>query len=441
MNTLEQLRTGQLLGTKQLKLACGLSEFPTEIFELAETLEVLDLSGNALSTLPADLPRLKRLRILFCSGNRFSELPTVLGRCEALEMVGFKSNQIHHVPAQAIPPQLRWFILTDNQIATLPAVLGQCQRLQKLALAGNRLSALPASMAACTRLELLRISANQFSELPDWLLKLPRLSWLAFGGNPINLEAERQALSESPLPSVAWQQLQLEQKLGEGASGVIYRAQLRGQQAVALKVFKGEVTSDGLPSSEMAAAIQAGSHPHLIPVQARLVEHPEQAMGLLMQLVASDFQSLAGPPSLQSCTRDVYADDLRIDLAQLLRLAAGIASAAQHLQGQGLLHGDLYAHNILHDRQAAALLGDFGAASFFDSKNPALAQALQAIEVRAFGCLLEELLERCEPTDSHQTALGQLRSLLQDCLNDEPAQRPSFTQIVQQLLLLSFETS
>jgi len=137
----------------------------------------------------------------------------------------------------------------------------------------------------------------------------------------------------------------------------------------------------------------------------------------------------------------VYAADLRFDLAQLLRLATGIASAAQHLHGQGLLHGDLYAHNILHNGRGAALLGDFGAASFFERKNVALAQALQAIEVRAFACLLEELLERCELRASHQAALEALQNLLQDCFSDEPAQRPSFTQIVEQLLLLSFETS
>jgi hypothetical protein len=35
--TLEQLREGQLDGARQLKLACGLSEFPREIFDLADT--------------------------------------------------------------------------------------------------------------------------------------------------------------------------------------------------------------------------------------------------------------------------------------------------------------------------------------------------------------------------------------------------------------------
>ena len=40
MHTLEELRTGQLHGTKRLTLSCGLTEFPLEILDLAESLEV-----------------------------------------------------------------------------------------------------------------------------------------------------------------------------------------------------------------------------------------------------------------------------------------------------------------------------------------------------------------------------------------------------------------
>lgn len=78
MDTLAQLRAGQLAGIKRLDLSCGLTEFPREIFDLADSLEILNLSGNALSSLPEDLHRLTRLRILFCSDNRFSEVPLSL---------------------------------------------------------------------------------------------------------------------------------------------------------------------------------------------------------------------------------------------------------------------------------------------------------------------------------------------------------------------------
>ena len=138
LNTLEDLRAGKLAGSRRLKLACGLSEFPREIFDLADSLEILDLSGNALSALPDDLPRLHKLRILFCSDNPFIELPAIVGQCAALEMVGFKANRIRTVPAAALSPKLRWLILTDNRIAELPPEIGRCTRLQKLMLAGNQ---------------------------------------------------------------------------------------------------------------------------------------------------------------------------------------------------------------------------------------------------------------------------------------------------------------
>ena len=194
MHTLEQLRRGELDGAHVLRLRGGLQELPDDVLRLSDTLEVLDLSDNRLASLPHWLPRLLRLRIVFCSNNPFTTLPAVLGQCESLTTIGFKSCQIAHVPAQALPPQLRWLILTDNRIAELPQELGDCRHLQKLALAGNRLTALPARMAGLTALELLRISANRLTALPDWLGQLPRLAWLAYAGNPFCAEKEQLVL-------------------------------------------------------------------------------------------------------------------------------------------------------------------------------------------------------------------------------------------------------
>ncbi|MGL5025907.1 MAG: leucine-rich repeat domain-containing protein, partial [Shewanella oncorhynchi] len=99
MQTLAQLRAGQLQGITRLQLVEDLTEFPREIFDLADTLEILDLSNNQLSTLPEDLHRLSHLKIIFASNNRFEHLPEALGRCTNLEMIGFKANQIKTVTA------------------------------------------------------------------------------------------------------------------------------------------------------------------------------------------------------------------------------------------------------------------------------------------------------------------------------------------------------
>jgi len=119
-DTYSQLKAGRLQGSTQLKLSCGLTTFPEEIYALADTLEILDLTDNALSSLPNDLDRFKKLRILFCSSNQFTEMPAVLGECHSLSMINFKANQILHIPENAIPTQnLCWFIVTDNALTQL----------------------------------------------------------------------------------------------------------------------------------------------------------------------------------------------------------------------------------------------------------------------------------------------------------------------------------
>lgn len=429
MHTLEQLRSGELTGIRRLQLRCGLTEFPREIFELADSLEILDLSGNQLSALPDDLSRLHKLRVIFCSDNPFTELPEVLGQCAQLSMVGFKANRITHVSPKALPPLLRWLILTDNALTELPAEIGQCTQMQKLMLAGNQLRSLPPELAQCARLELLRISANQLTELPNWLLHMPRLTWLAFAGNPFTQALETQALANAPTPQITWQRLQMQHQLGEGASGVIHQAVLRtdtGEEAVAVKLFKGAVTSDGLPDCEMAACMHAGAHPHLVSAMARVTEHPAEQQALVMPLIAPEFVNLAGPPSLESCTRDVYAPHKRLGWSATRRIAKGIAAAVQHLHTRGILHGDLYAHNILHTPEGDALLSDFGAAAFFDVNDAALARGLEKLEVRALGCLLEELAAQC---DAQHASVIQLKALAHQCLVDTPAKRPSLAEV------------
>lgn len=448
MHTLEQLRAGELCGARHLKLSENLTEFPTEILSLKETLEVLDLTGNQLSTLPDELAGFGKLRIIFCSENRFTELPEVLGRCPALTMVGFKANRIAAVSAKALPAGLRWLILTDNAIERLPDELGQCDALQKLMLAGNCLRELPASLANCRNLELLRIAANRIERFPEWLLALPRLSWLAYSGNPFSEGAEARAIDDAHVAPIAWETLALGELLGQGASGVIHRATLVANPAdtvtqasdrgdgnqVAVKLFKGAVTSDGLPRCEMAASLAAGSHPNLIKVIGKVADHPSGIPALVMELIDPAFANLAGPPSLDSCTRDVYPEGLHLSVPDALAMAHGIASVAGHLHRAGIMHGDLYGHNILFargsDTPARALLGDFGAASLYERSNRERAVGLERLEVRAFGCLLEELLAHCDTQGSQLDGLHQLKAA---CLSELPAERPDFAYIERQL--------
>lgn len=393
-DTLSQLKAGKLKGCKHLKLTCGLTEFPPEIFDLAETLEILDLSGNALIELPSDLHLLKKLRIIFCSNNQFTHLPEVLGQCENLSMIGFKANKINHIPENTIPTRtLRWFIVTDNELKKVPDALGDCSHLQKLMLAGNQLTSLPNGMANCHALELLRISANQFTALPDFLFDLPNLTWLAYAGNPFCNAIEDSLISQHQINHIDWQSLTLQHVLGEGASGITYQALWQHQskqEQVAVKLFKSGLTSDGLPRCEMNANMLAGEHPNLVGVKGIIHNHPQQRLGLVMPLLDADLKVLAAPPSFDSCSRDVYASDFNLTPQQAQLILNSITQAAKHLHANGLMHGDLYAHNILWSADKV-VLSDLGGASFLPLNIPDLTQKLLKLEARALAVLAEEL--------------------------------------------------
>lgn len=396
MHTLEDLKNGSLAGAQTIRLVNqGLTEFPQSLFALAETLEVLDLSGNQLTHLPDDLQRLHKLRILFCSNNPFTQLPAALGKCAQLEMIGFKACAIRHVPEHSLPPQLRWLILTDNQLSELPTALGQRPRLQKLMLSCNQLTGLP-DLNGCKALELLRIASNQFSAIPAPLLALPKLAWPALAGNPLTADAEQIALADAHHHAINYDNLEIGALLGEGASGHIHRAtRKRSDELIAVKVFKAAFTSDGTPQSELAAGLAAAGHPNLLAPLAVVEGHPQGRLAVAMPLLPATYVNLAGPPSLASCTRDVYATDTRFTRTIAERLLGCIRDALTHLHAHGVLHGDLYAHNVLwNPANGEAILSDFGAAMLSSGLPPAQRAQLQAIEWRAFAHLEGEISAR-----------------------------------------------
>ena len=433
LHTLEEVESGKLSGSKHLKLSCGLTNFPDAIFNLADTLEVLDLSDNQLSTLPDDFVRLKHLKILFLSNNRFTVFPEVLSQCKSLTMIGFKANQLQTISETALPVQTRWLILTNNQLTALPASIGKCYNMQKLALAGNKLTALPIELGHCKNLGLLRISANQLQSFPEWLLAMPKLSWLAFAGNPCCYKPN----IKTSLEEIHWESLSLEHQLGEGASGIISKAVWQKNKAekiaVAVKEFKGAITSDGLPEDEINACILAEDHEGLVKLIGKIKHHPSQKEGLVLGLIPDTFYNLGLPPNFDTCTRDVFKASTSFTEQQILKIAATIAGTAAHLHGKGILHGDLYAHNILVNEHAEALLGDFGAATFYDITDSISASSLEKIEVLAFGCLLEDLLSLVQPDDTNGKAIEALMLLKKNAMQAVVMNRPSFKEIHQLL--------
>ena len=394
MHSVAQLKTGELAGIKCLTLSENLTVFPLEILTLANTLEVLDVSNNQLSSLPDEFAQLTKLKIIFASNNEFEHLPDVLGLCPNLEMVGFKANKIKQVSEKSLPKKLRWLILTDNCIDALPERLGECIKLEKLALAGNQLTQLPQSFDKLTNLALLRISANNLAHFPRQLFKLPKLAWLAFSGNPFC----QTDLVFDEVPMFSSENIVLGQVLGQGASGVIsqgrfHRQDQRFPEQVAVKVFKGQVTSDGYPQDELNACLKVGRHPNLVQSLGQIIE--PNYLALIMNLIPSHYTNLGLPPSLQTCSRDTFDIGFTLPIIKIDKVISQMMAVFEHLHNNEVCHGDLYAHNTLIDDNANIIFGDFGAASMYHMLNEHERAGIKVIEQRALNYFIADLLSIC----------------------------------------------
>lgn len=342
-----------------------------------------------------------------------------MGQCSKLQMVSFKDNGMKRVHPDALQPQLRWLILTGNAIETIPETIGRCSKLQKLMLSGNALKVLPESIDKLTSLELIRLACNDLQEVrmmddrrvlivgtsiicmiilyshivsflqpPMKLLRLPGLRWVALSRNPFleDVISKRNpetlaSLDDPVLIDTEWP------ILGQGAGGIT-RKVTWNEKFVAVKTFAGELTSDGSPQDERAISVAAASleDPSLIKLLGQTV-----SAGSLVMEFLDGYEALAGPPSMASCSRDVYGDrTLSADIAWTI--AKNLLRVLHKLHSEkAICHGDFYAHNILVNLDTQSVkLSDFGAAFFYDPDSD-YGRLLQRVELRSYSVLVEEL--------------------------------------------------
>jgi hypothetical protein len=334
------------------------------------------LSDDLCSTYP-------NLGILFASKAKFTKMPQVVGKCPSLQMVSFKSNQIATIHSKALQPQLRWLILTDNKIKQLPATIGNAKALRKLMLSGNELTTLPSTMADCTSLELVRLASNQLTEAPMEVLKLPKLAWIALSGNPFlaglaeQVPASLQILEGDILETGGT-------VMGEGTSGIARKVAWNGK-TVAVKSYKGTITSDGSPLEErhVNVVIASINHESLVRV------YGQTPNGSLVMEFLEGYVPFGQPPSMDSCTRDVYPEGQDISDRQAIMMVVNLMEVLAELHGRGIMHGDFYGHNILV-KEGSVKLSDFGASFFYDKDAP-YGKYVERVEMRAFGHLVEEI--------------------------------------------------
>jgi serine/threonine-protein kinase len=196
----------------------------------------------------------------------------------------------------------------------------------------------------------------------------------------------------------------LEDLLGEGGMGVVYRAtRTRDGETVAVKVLRPELADDELYARrfDREGRVARGlDHPHLVPVLDTGFDDGRRY--IVSRHVEGE--SLAA----------VLSRDGVLPTGRVVRLAAGIGSALDAVHRTGLVHRDLKPGNVLVDSRGRALLTDFGVArGDADSALTAPGGVVGTVDY-----LAPELIEgRAAGPASDVYALG---CLVFECLAGEP---------------------
>jgi len=197
----------QILSLRDLRLAENALDSFSDVFKL-QGLEVLDLRGNAISTLPSEIRHLSNLHVLNVSGNKIGSLPfeclNSLIELDAarnkltgsllpttidlpnLKSLDVANNALTSVTVQDTIhfPSLQSLNITENRLHDLPDVSGWTELLT-LTAGGNKLSALPQGFTSLSRLKTVDFTRNDIRKIDERVGLMDSLTVLRVANNPL----------------------------------------------------------------------------------------------------------------------------------------------------------------------------------------------------------------------------------------------------------------
>lgn len=156
-------------------------------FSQLTNLEVLDLHGNNLQSLPSNFSELRRLKSLNLAENSFESLPfNLLSKLPLINLNARKnklSGMLIEDGVQTLPT-LQNLDVSSNQLTGIVRQFSTMPVLTQLCVSMNRLQALP-DISSWTELVTLIADENSINSFPDGLTDLQKLKTIDFSSNDI----------------------------------------------------------------------------------------------------------------------------------------------------------------------------------------------------------------------------------------------------------------
>lgn len=166
--------------------ACGISEFPEELF-LFPNLEEIDISKNSLAVLPSRLSEFQNLKELHVNKNVLTALGHEIIACKKLEVLQIQNNPLKTINKEiGTMASLKEITIGEvDATCTVPAELWTLTGLKKIKITNAHLTEIPVAIGQLKQLNEICLSNNAISAIPDEFYTLKNIGYANFGYNKI----------------------------------------------------------------------------------------------------------------------------------------------------------------------------------------------------------------------------------------------------------------
>ncbi|KAK4435278.1 Serine/threonine-protein kinase CTR1 [Sesamum alatum] len=258
---------------------------------------------------------------------------------------------------------------------------------------------------------------------------------------------------------IRWEDLQLREEVGQGSFAVVYRGVWNGSD-VAVKVYSGSQYSEQtlLDYRKEINIMRRLRHPNVLLFMGAVCTEEKLAMVTEYLTRGSLFKTL-------------HRNNQSLDVRRRLKMAIDVARGMNYLHHRNppIVHRDLKSSNLLVDKSWTVKVGDFGLSKLKDSTfltaksgrgtpqwmAPEVLRnepSTEKSDVFSFGVILWELMTESIPwsnlnslqvvgvvgfmdrrLDIPDNMDPQISSIISDCWQSNPEDRPSFEDIIRRM--------